>query len=69
MIFYGNEASYHYGVSSALGTKHSAAPYFISLPCKTLGSEIERYNLWGIVDEDDTKHRFSAFHASAQFRL
>ena len=26
MIFYGNEASYHYGVSTALGTKYSGAP-------------------------------------------
>ncbi len=26
MIFYGAEASYHYGVSSELGTKYSAAP-------------------------------------------
>ena len=26
MIFYGPEASYHYGVSSELGTRYSAAP-------------------------------------------
>ena len=26
MIFYGAEASYHYGVSSELGTRYSAAP-------------------------------------------
>jgi len=59
MIFYGNEASYHYGVSSALGTKHSAAP-LLHLAAMQDARErgIERYNLWGIVDEDDTKHRF-----------
>ena len=59
MIFYGNEASYHYGVSSELGTKLSGAPllHFAAMrDARTRG--IQRYNFWGIVAEDDTKHRF-----------
>lgn len=59
MIFYGNEASYHYGVSTELGTRLSGAPLLhmqAMRDARTLG--IKRYNLWGIVDEDDTKHRF-----------
>lgn len=59
MIFYGNEASYHYGVSSPLGSKHSAAP-LLHLEAMRDARErgIKRYNLWGIVGTDETKHRF-----------
>lgn len=59
MLFYGNEASYHYGVSSYLGTKYSSAPllHFAAMrDARALG--IQRYNFWGITAEDDTKHRF-----------
>ena len=59
MIFYGPEASYHYGVSSQLGTKYSAAPL---LHMKAMQEARERgcvrYNLWGIVEPDETSHRF-----------
>lgn len=59
MIFYGPEASYHYGVSSVLGTKYSAAPL---LHLKAMEEARKRgcvrYNLWGIVDTDETSHRF-----------
>lgn len=59
MIFYGNEASYHYGVSSELGTKLSGAP-LLHLQAMRDARErgIGRYNLWGIVGEDETWHRF-----------
>lgn len=59
MIFYGNEASYHYGVSTELGTKLSSAP-LLHLRAMADARErgIKRYNFWGIVEEDDTKHRF-----------
>lgn len=59
MIFYGNEASYHYGVSSELGTKYSGAP-LLHLEAMRDARErgISRYNLWGIVGLDETKHRF-----------
>lgn len=59
MIFYGAEASYHYGVSSELGTKYSAAPL---LHLKAMEEARKRgcfrYNLWGIVGTDETSHRF-----------
>lgn len=59
MIFYGPEASYHYGVSSTLGTKYSAAPL---LHLKAMEEARKRgcirYNLWGIVEPDEIKHRF-----------
>lgn len=59
MIFYGNEASYHYGVSSDLGTKYSAAPLLhLEAMRDARARGINRYNFWGIVDLDDTKHRF-----------
>ena len=59
MIFYGNEASYHYGVSSELGTKLSGAP-LLHLTAMRDSKErgIGRYNFWGIVGEDETDHRF-----------
>lgn len=59
MIFYGNEASYHYGVSSDLGTKYSAAPLLHMEAMKEARKRgIKRYNLWGIVGVDETSHRF-----------
>ena len=59
MIFYGNEASYHYGVSTALGTKHSGAPLLHMQAMRDARERgIKRYNFWGITAVDDTKHRF-----------
>ena len=59
MIFYGNEASYHYGVSSELGTKLSGAPLLHMQAMRDARERgIKRYNFWGIVGEDETKHRF-----------
>ena len=59
MIFYGNEASYHYGVSTELGTKLSGAPLLHMQAMRDARERgIGRYNFWGIVDEDDTNHRF-----------
>ncbi len=59
MIFYGNEASYHYGVSSELGTKLSGAPVLHLAAMRDARARgIKRYNLWGIVGEDETDHRF-----------
>lgn len=59
MIFYGPEASYHYGVSSDLGTKYSAAPL---LHLKAMEEARKRgcvrYNLWGIVGTEEKSHRF-----------
>lgn len=59
MIFYGNEASYHYGVSSELGTKLSGAPLLhVEAMRDARKRGIKRYNFWGIVEEDETQHRF-----------
>ena len=59
MIFYGPEASYHYGVSSELGTKYSAAPLLHLEAMKEARKRgCKRYNLWGIVEKDETSHRF-----------
>ena len=59
MIFYGPEASYHYGVSSELGTKYSAAPLLHMEAMKEARKRgCIRYNLWGIVEPDEKEHRF-----------
>ncbi|MBR5669626.1 peptidoglycan bridge formation glycyltransferase FemA/FemB family protein [Candidatus Saccharibacteria bacterium] len=59
MIFYGNEASYHYGVSTALGTKYSGAPLLHMQAMRDARERgIKRYNFWGITGLDETKHRF-----------
>lgn len=59
MIFYGPEASYHYGVSSELGTKYSAAPLLHLEAMKEARKRgCIRYNLWGIVGTEEKTHRF-----------
>ena len=59
MIFYGPEASYHYGVSSVLGTKYSAAPLLHMAAMREARERgCVRYNLWGIVEPDEKEHRF-----------
>ena len=59
MIFYGPEASYHYGVSSDLGTKYSAAPLLHMEAMREARKRgIIRYNLWGIVGLEEKSHRF-----------
>ena len=59
IIFYGPEASYHYGVSSELGTKYSAAPLLHLMAIDEARRRgCVRYNLWGIVGTEETSHRF-----------
>lgn len=59
MVFYGPEASYHYGVSSELGTKYSAAPLLhLSAIDEARKRGCIRYNLWGIVGLEEKSHRF-----------
>lgn len=59
IIFYGPEASYHYGVSSELGTRYSAAPLLhLAAMREARKRGCKRYNLWGIVGTDETTHRF-----------
>ena len=59
IIFYGPEASYHYGVSSELGTRYSAAPLLhLAAMREARKRDCKRYNLWGIVGTDETTHSF-----------
>lgn len=59
MIFYGPETSYHYGVSSELGTKYSAAPLLhLKAMEEARARGCVRYNLWGIVGTEEKSHRF-----------
>ncbi len=59
MIFYGTEASYHYGVSTEKGTRLSGAPLLhMEAMREARKRHITRYNFWGIVPEEATKHRF-----------
>ncbi len=59
MLFYGNEASYHYGVSTELGTKLSGAPLLHMQAMRDARERgIGRYNFWGIVGENEKNHRF-----------
>ena len=59
IIFYGAEASYHYGVSSQLGTKYSAAPLLhMEAMDEARKRGCTRYNLWGIVEPCEKTHRF-----------
>ena len=59
MIFYGPEASYHYGVSSPLGNQYSAAPLLhLTAMREARQRHIQRYNLWGIVGPEEKSHRF-----------
>ena len=59
IIFYGNEASYHYGVSTELGTKYSGAPLLHMRAMQDARERgIKRYNFWGITGVDEKTHRF-----------
>ena len=59
IIFYGNEASYHYAASTSLGLKHKGVLLLHEMAMKDARERgLERYNLWGITGLNDTKHRF-----------
>ncbi|MCL6096165.1 MAG: peptidoglycan bridge formation glycyltransferase FemA/FemB family protein [Patescibacteria group bacterium] len=59
VIFYGNEAVYHYGASTDEGRKYPGA-YLIQwqaiLEARKRG--MTRYNFWGVSPTDKAKHRF-----------
>ena len=59
IIFYGSEATYHYGASTDEGRKFPGA-YLLQweaiLEAKRRGQK--RYNFWGVVKPEQTKHRF-----------
>ncbi len=59
VIFYGAEASYHYGASTELGRTEPGA-YLIQWKAiqEAMNRGCMRYNFWGVVHPEDTKHRF-----------
>lgn len=60
VIFYGNEAVYHYGTGTDLGRKYPGA-YLIQWEAilESKKRNIGRYNFWGVAPENKTNHRFS----------
>jgi lipid II:glycine glycyltransferase (peptidoglycan interpeptide bridge formation enzyme) len=59
IIFYGNEAVYHYGASTDEGRKYPGA-YLIQWEAIKEAKKrgIKRYNFWGVVPLTETRHRF-----------
>ena len=59
IFFYGQEASYHYGVSTPAGSKLSVAPLLHLAAIEEARTRHQtRYNLWGIVPVEQPQHRF-----------
>jgi len=59
IIHYPTESSYHFGASTEAGRRLPAAPAILWQAindAQKLG--IPRFNFWGIVDKNQTKHRF-----------
>ncbi len=60
IIFYGQEAVYHYGASTALARKYPAAAALQWEAIKQAkGRGIKRYNFWGVAPENESEHRFA----------
>lgn len=59
IIFYGQEAVYHYGASTPEGRKYPGA-YLIQWEAimEAKRREMTRYNLWGVAPEENKNHRF-----------
>jgi len=59
IIFYGSEAAYHYGASTDLARKFPGA-YAIQIEAikEARKRGCTRYNLWGVTEHGQTKHRF-----------
>lgn len=59
IVFYGSEASYHYGASSEIGRKEPGA-YLLQWHAiqEAIKRGCTRYNFWGVVKEEETSHRF-----------
>ncbi|MGH7202857.1 MAG: lipid II:glycine glycyltransferase FemX, partial [Candidatus Levyibacteriota bacterium] len=59
IIFYGNEAVYHYGIGTEEGRKYPGA-YLIQWEAIKEAKKrgIEYYNFWGVAAEDQKHHRF-----------
>lgn len=59
IIFYGEEAIYHYGVSTGEGRNYPGA-YLIQWEAIKEAKKrgMKRYNFWGVAPLDNTNHRF-----------
>lgn len=59
IIFYGQEADYHYGASTEDGRKYPGA-YLIQWEAIKEAKKrgLSRYNLWGVAPEQEKDHRF-----------
>ncbi len=59
LIFYGSEVSYHYGASTPLARSQPGA-YLLQWVAinDAINKGFKRYNFWGVVKPEDTKHRF-----------
>lgn len=59
IIFYGNEAVYHYGVSTPEGREYPGA-YLLQWEAirEAKRRGMKRYNFWGIAHEHEKNHRF-----------
>lgn len=59
IIFYGQEAAYHYGASTEDGRKYPGA-YLIQWEAIREAKKrgMQRYNFWGVTREDQKQHRF-----------
>ncbi len=60
IIFYGQEAVYHYGVSTEDGRKYPGA-YLLQWEAikEAKRRGIKKYNFWGIAPEENKNHRFA----------
>lgn len=59
IIFYGDEAAYHYGASTLDGRKYPGA-YLIQWEAIKEAKKrgMKKYNLWGVAHEEEVNHRF-----------
>ena len=59
MFFYGQEASYYYGISTPAGQKHPSAPLLhLEAIAESRRRGLRFYNFWGIARADQTRHRY-----------
>lgn len=60
IIFYGQEAVYHYGASTEWAHKYPGAPAIQWAAIKEAKKRgLSRYNFWGVAPEGEMQHRFA----------
>lgn len=60
VIFYGNEAVYHYGIGTEEGRKYPGA-YLLQWEAikEAKRRGLKKYNFWGVAPQENKNHRFS----------